>query len=316
MLGNMSYIAKLFLWTLICVLIIVGIGAAIFIPAGNSLEVKDDIIVEVDNIRKSTESMLKNEAGIYDVLMSIENSAFTILKLAASNAGVLAGFIIAAILLYALYLFLTGLSYYPLAYVIRELMSSNTRYGFAASMAKNFKKAAEFSAVRMLISCPLDIAIVAAVAGIGFGLMKAIGVFVLPMLFVLAICLFTLRSMLYSGWLPRLLHHPDEGVFSSFARSLVSVKGNFGCLFKAFSMIFFVAYCWLFTLTVPTFGVINVLVPSMYYFLLRTVELVGYYKTNNMSFYIDKRTVINTVEYGYRKEVIDENQGEYNDINY
>ncbi len=218
--------------------------------------------------------------------------------------------------MYFVYVFISGLSHYPLAYVIRELMSSNTRYGFAASMAKNIKISAKYSASRMLISAPLDIAIVAILAGIGFGLLKVIGFFALPIVLVLGVSLFSLRSMLFSGWLPRLLHYEEEGVFSAFARSLVSVKGNFGCLFKAFSMIFFVAYCCVAVLMVPTFGVINFLVPSMYYFLLRTVELVGFFKANNMSFYTDKRTVIQTLEYGYRKEVIEEEKNEFNDINY
>jgi hypothetical protein len=233
----------------------------------------------------------------------------------ASNAGVMAGLVIAVIFLYCLYLFLTGLSYYPTAYIINALMSSNTRYGFAASMAKNIKMACKFSVSRMLMSCPIGLSIVALLAGVGFGLMKLLGVFALPILLVAGLALFSLRSILFSGWLPRLLHNPEERTFDAFVRSLVSVKGNMGALFKSFSLIFFVAYCCVFVLTVPTFGFINILIPSTYYILLRSVELVGFYKTNNMSFYVDSRTVINTVEYGYRKDN-QEDDDEYNDINY
>ena len=43
-------------------------------------------------------------------------------------------------------------------------------------------------------------------------------------------------------------------------------------------------------------------VPSFNYFLLRLVELVGYYKMNGLSFYTDAITVVDTVEFGYRAE--------------
>jgi hypothetical protein len=315
LLGNMSYVAKLFVWLLICVLLTVAIAAAIFIPVGNALDMKGDIVTELTLIKDSIHSLLKNETGVYDLLITFEKSALAILGMLASNAGVMAGLVIAVIFLYCLYLFLTGLSYYPTAYIINALMSSNTRYGFAASMAKNIKMACKFSVSRMLMSCPIDLSIVALLAGVGFGLMKLIGVFALPILLVAGLALFSLRSILFSGWLPRLLHNPEERTFDAFVRSLVSVKGNMGALFKAFSLIFFVAYCCVFVLTVPTFGFINILIPSTYYILLRSVELVGFYKTNNMSFYVDSRTVINTVEYGYRKDN-QEDDDEYNDINY
>lgn len=316
MLANMSYVAKIFIWLVICVLITVGVGAAIFVPVGNSLAESAEITAEITAIKDSLWSFLKNEQGIYDMLVGIENSISGILALLTANVGVMVGFVFAALGIYALYLFLTGMSYYPTAYIVNELMSSNTRYGFAVSMVKNIKCACRFSACRMLISLPIDIAIVAILCVVGFGLMKLIGVVALPILLVLGIALFTLRSMLFSGWLPRILHHPEERHFVALGRSIVSVKTNFGSLFKAFSMIFFVVYCAIFVLSVPTFGVINILLPSMYYILLRSVELMGYYKTNAMSFYVDARTVINTVEYGYRKDVQDEESNEYNDINY
>ena len=69
-------------------------------------------------------------------------------------------------------------------------------------------------------------------------------------------------------------------------------------------------------MTVPTFGVVNLLVPSTYFLVLRAVELIGYYKLNGMSFYVDPRTVVNTIEYGYRKENQTEAVDEFNDINY
>ena len=46
----------------------------------------------------------------------------------------------------------------------------------------------------------------------------------------------------------------------------------------------------------------SLVLPSLYYFVLRAIELIGYYKTKGYSFYTDATTVINTVEFGYRAE--------------
>lgn len=67
----MRYVAKLFVWTLISVLIIVGVAAAIYIPAGNSLEFKDEIVAEINSIKDNLWSFLKNDQGIYDLLVGI-----------------------------------------------------------------------------------------------------------------------------------------------------------------------------------------------------------------------------------------------------
>ena len=55
-------------------------------------------------------------------------------------------------------------------------------------------------------------------------------------------------------------------------------------------------------LSVPTFGLVIVVIPSLDYFLFRTIELVGYYKMTGMSFYTDAANVVDTVEFGYRAE--------------
>ena len=55
-------------------------------------------------------------------------------------------------------------------------------------------------------------------------------------------------------------------------------------------------------LSLPTFGLIVIVVPSLNYFIFRTIELVGYYKMNGLSFYTDAANVVDTVEFGYRAE--------------
>ena len=316
MIGNMGYLIKIFIWMFICLLIVGALAAAIYIPAGNALDNKADILQEVDHIKLNVQDYLENKKSLYESVEDIEQHIANGIKALLSNAGAMAGFVIAAIFLYCLYLFLTGISHFVIGYINNELMTSNTRYGFTAATLKNFKTACKFSLCKMLITCPLDLAIVTVIFATGFGFLKLIGFFGLAIALVLGVCLFSFRAMLFAGWIPRILFNPEEKMFSAFARSISSVRQNFGGFFKTFSAIFFTAYACISVLTVPTFGVVNLLVPATYYFMLRAVELIAYYKLNNMSFYVDPRTVVNTIEYGYRKENQNETVDEFNDINY
>lgn len=316
MIGNMGYLGKIFIWMLVCTLVVGGLAAAIYIPSGSALAKNEEILVEIEHINGVASQYLQDEISLYEGVEGIEQHIVKIVKVLLSNAGAMAGFIIAAICLYCLYLFLTGISHYTIGYITNELMTSNTKYGFVAAMLKNIKTACRFSACKMLLSCPLDLSIIAVICATGYGLLKVIGFPALAIALILGVCLFSLRAMLYAGWIPRILFNPEEKMFAALSRSLSSVKQNFGGFFKTFATIFFTAYGCISVLTVPTFGVVNLLVPSTYFFVLRSVELIGYYKLNGMSFYVDPRTVVNTIEYGYRKENQTESVDEFNDINY
>ena len=317
MIGNMGYLGKIFLWLLICALVVGSLAAAIYIPSGKALINNETILGEFEHVKTTVEQYLQDQISIYQGVEEIKTHATVAINASLqNNIGALVGFIIAGIVLYCLYLFLTGLSHYTIGFVINELMTSNTRYGFFAAMIKNLKVASKFSLCKMLISCPLDLAIIAVIVATGYGLMHLIGFFGLAIALVLGVALFSLRAMLYAGWIPRILYNPEEKIFAAFARSIASVRQNFGGFFKSFSSIFFTAYCCVAVLTVPTFGVVNLLVPATYFLVLRAVELIGYYKLNGMSFYVDPRTVVNTIEYGYRKENQTDDYEDENDINY
>ena len=46
MIGNMGYLGKIFVWMFISLLVVAAIGCAIYIPAGNALENKAEIVEE------------------------------------------------------------------------------------------------------------------------------------------------------------------------------------------------------------------------------------------------------------------------------
>lgn len=300
--SNMGYAVKIFLWILICVLITAAIGVAIVLPVWDAINATTDVATHISALEAAIKSVwdgTNSMRGAFSVGMTeVQN----VLADLGSNAGIATGLAFIGVFLYAFYCFWFGLSYYALADIINNIMASNLKFGLASNMALNFKKCVKYSLCRLVITLPIDLVFFTIIASIVFGLFRFIGFFVLPISLVVAILICSLRATLFAGWLPRLLFHPEERVFTAFTRSLTYVKSNVSGLFKSYAVTFTIVYLFSTTFAIPTGGLMSILLPSLYYFILRAIELIGYYKTKGFSFYTDATTVINTVEFGYRAE--------------
>ena len=301
--SNMGHAVKIFFWIVISLVLSLAIGAAIVLPIWNVIESTTEVascmVAIKDGLSAVWNGGLSIRAAASDVLTNLRDGFVCIFS---QNVGATLGLIFAAVFVYAFYCFVFGLSYYTNADVINNLMASNMRYGFASNMALNFKKCCKYSAARLTITLPIDWVFAAIMLAILFGLFGGIGYFVLPILLFVGIVICSLRATLLAGWLPRMLFHPEESVYTSFTRSLTYVKSNVDGLFKSYAVTFTIVYLFTTAFAIPTGGLMSLVLPSMYYFMLRAIELIGYYKTKGFSFYTDATTVINTVEYGFRAE--------------
>ena len=298
----MGYAVKIFLWILICVLITAAIGVAIVLPVWDAINATTDVATHISALEAAIKSVWDGSNSMRGAFSSGMTEVQNVLADLGSNAGITTGLAFIGVFLYAFYCFLFGLSYYALADIINNIMASNLKFGLASNMALNFKKCVKYSLCRLVITLPIDLVFFMIIASIVFGLFRFIGFFVLPISLVVAIVICSLRATLFAGWLPRLLFHPEERVFTAFTRSLTYVKSNVSGLFKSYAVTFTIVYLFSTTFAIPTGGLMSILLPSLYYFILRAIELIGYYKTKGFSFYTDATTVINTVEFGYRAE--------------
>ncbi len=296
----MGYVLKILMWILISLLITAAVGAAVLIPIWRVLASTTAVQTIASGIFNTAGEIwnggLHMRVAIYDLVPRLLN----MLEEIATNPAIATGLAFAVLFLYMLYSFIMGLSYYTIADIINKLMSANLRFGFASNMALNFKRCCRYSFAKLLISMPIDILAVVLGILLAYGLLSVVGVFALAIMIVVGVLFFSLKALLFSGWLPRVLHHPEEKLFISFTRAFPFVKANLGGLFKAYVITFGCVYLLASVFTVPTCGLIMLILPSIYYFLLRAVELVGYYKTKGFSFYADSTTVVNTVDYGFR----------------
>lgn len=309
--SNMGFVLKILLWVVICALIVSAVGAAVLIPTVNALADDGAVGESYAAIGNNVSALLDGSKNIGDFLRDIVTNFDSLLAAVLASQGLFTALVFICIALYILYVFLVGICYYPIAYAANQLMSSNMHIGLASSIAMHLKKAVKFSAARLTVTVPVDAVVTALVCVIAFGLWNVIGVFALTLALAFGIFGFSARATLVSGWLPRLLFNRDENIYTAFSRSLRGVKLNFKGLIKSFVITYFATYMLVATCAIPTFGLVAIVVPSINYFLMRLIELVGYYKMNGMSFYTDAITVVDTVEFGYRTE----NQQKADDVN-
>ncbi len=301
--SNIGYVLKILLWILISVVITAAVGAAIMVPLWKAmLAALPSIGALVSDLLNTLTTVWNGTINLRVAIFDIVPQVVEILKTICSNPGLATALVFSLVFLYALYLFLMGLSYYTIGDIINKLMASDLRFGFASNMALNFKKCCRYSASRLLISLPIDLFGFVTGIFIAYGLFTVVGVFTLPIMLILVVLFCSCKALLFSGWLPRTLFHPEERVLISFTRAFPCVKANLGGLFKAYCVTFSCVYLLASVFTVPTCGLILLVLPSIYYFLLRAVELIGYYKTKGYSFYVDSTTVVNTVQYGFRAD--------------
>ena len=212
--SNMGYVLKIFVWVLIAMIVTVCIGAAIIVPVIDAFGEVAEVAAAYGEFTAEVSAFVDSDISIRGFLESIPSAFGGLVTAVASQGGLLAALIICLIFLYALYSFLVSFSYYPTAYIIGQLMSSNMRMGLAASMALNFKQSVRFAACRVSVAVPIDVCLVTLACLLFWGLFTAIGVFSLPIMLLLGVVVVALRHRVRAQSARRQAQHQgvDEGV--------------------------------------------------------------------------------------------------------
>lgn len=158
--SNMGYVIRIFVWVLIAMIITACIGAAVLVPVFDALGEAPEVADAFRTLTGELDSFLDDGMSIREFISSIPAAVGGLVAAVVGESGLCAALAFIAIFLYALYSFIVSLSYYPTAYSVKQLMSSNMRIGLPSSMALNFKQAVKFAACRVSIAVPIDIALI------------------------------------------------------------------------------------------------------------------------------------------------------------
>ena len=126
--SNMGYVLRIFAWVLISMVVTVCVGAAIMVPVFDALGGTAAVSSAYGAFTSEISAFLDDGISIRAFVDSVPAAVGDLLTAVASEGGLLAALIIELIFLYALYSFLLSFSYYPTAYSVKQLMSSNMRF--------------------------------------------------------------------------------------------------------------------------------------------------------------------------------------------
>lgn len=303
MFSHSGYILKIFSWYLIALLITIGIATGVFFGVAKKIDVNPQ--QEIQMVTQKVDDLAKGKTSIREFRIQIRDHAKEEVQKISKNPKHFAVFIFSAMFIYIIYTFLTGLAFYPISEISDKLMSSNLKSGFYGTLISNFGRSAAYSICKVTISLPLDLLIFTVMGSIFVGLYKAVKLFAIPLTSVIWLAVATVRSLVFAGWLPRWIHHPEENPYIAFARGLKYSLKNYRHYFKAYLTASIFIYLISTGAGLASFGLAILILPGLYYYLFRLIDLVGYYKQKGMSFYTDPSNVVNTLDYGYRMQDVD-----------
>jgi hypothetical protein len=301
--SNFGLVFKLLFYFLIVSIIFVALASAIIIPTINQIRSNRDIELFVSDIKDDLQTFLKGNASIDETYYSLKDDVAGIVQSFFDSTNVVAFICIGIFLVYVIYRFLMTLSFLPTTDILNNFMTSNLKYGFMSNYTLNLRRSAAYSLAKVLISIPVDAVIMFLIGGSLIGLWEIINVFSLPFVFAAAVFLLGLRDAMFAGWLPRIIYHPEEKVWTALKNSVKETNDYRKTLIAAFCCETFLYFALSAAFALPTLGVMVVIALPTNYVMIRIIELVCFYKNNRMKFYTDANTVVDTVAVGLRENV-------------
>lgn len=188
--------------------------------------------------------------------------------------------------------FIYSLAYISYSDIINNFMSSNARYGFISNFISNLKRSLVYGLLNLVTSFPYDIAVLVSGYFIFIGITKAINFLVaLPILMIYICILMSLKSTLFSGWLPGMVRD-NKKIHVALRESASSVKKIFINAFGIYVVAYFLAAMFIVLSFISTFGAgLIISIPTAITFFI-TLESVIYYNATNHKYYINEKTII------------------------
>lgn len=302
MFSNTGLWFKVIAYLLVVILIVCALASAIIIPVFNSINTEKNIDALFDAVKGDVSDFITNGGSLRGLGDNLDAHIGELWQAFIGDADVVAGMVFVLLFLYLLVKFLAVLVQMPIAYIVNNYMSSNMRYGFLSAYAGTFRRSAKFTIAYIICTFPIDCLFGAATFGLGFGLWKLMYWASIPITIFIAIFLLMIRRTIFSGWIPRLLFHPEEKTYKALKNSVKEMKKSKTTLMGGNFVILFITFVIVATFSIPTFGLMTIVAIGFSFLIFRTFELVVYYKQNQMKFYVDPTRIVDTVDYGYRRE--------------
>lgn len=300
---------RVLLYFFIVISIIVAISVSIIIPSFNKVFRSEDISVLFTELKTQFSDFVTGNVSIGQMITFIKGMAVQMADaLRHSNAP--AVFWATFSLMLILMRFAVSFCYPVITDVVNSFMSSNMKYGFMSNMVKNARLCLNYAFFHTIFSVAADVVIILIIMGFMALFLPLINVFAFTIGLVIGVLLTALRLTVSAGVLPEMIVSGETNYFRAVKKSVPSVKKNAGGLFGAFTIATFAAYCLLMLLTFITFGIAFFVLSAMYVTAVHILQLVFWYGGNNMRYYTDCYTIVNTAPIEERTDLMEDDSPE------
>ncbi len=292
LLSRFTIIFKMIGYFFIVVLIFVTIAGSALAPTIRTVSAEIQQTGFIEDFREGLVKLTKGDPTFTESLESATESFEQIGDIFSNNRTK----VVWAIVIVALFIigaaYVMTLAYVSFSDIINHFMCSNSRFGFVSNYIFNLKRSLLYGLMHLLTVSLSNILIGYLLLFLTGVLLKAIGILCAPIILVIGILLYSLKSTIFAGWLPAIVHE-NKKVLPAFVHGIKHTSERGSEAFLSFVMTHSLSFIMIIIFSFTTFGAgLVIAIPTIMMF-HRTLELVLYYNANDYKYYVDNERVIN-----------------------
>lgn len=281
LLCNFKLVAKLLLFIFILFLIAASILIGILNPVLDNFfeELQDEIPIDGDYFFKHP-------------ILSLQLIFDYFADFLANNPALVITRLLYIWLLITGFKFFVSLPLLPVTKILHSKMTTGFDMGFLNATISTVKENLLFCLLVAIVTGIIDLLIFAAITYVFIGLTKLIGILSLPIAFLVALTVYTLRITLLSQWLPEICISGSKNIFRALQHSFKPVFRNFRKNFICVFVILVTVASVVLTTFLPTFGLVPILMIPTYMVLYCSLCLALSCSFYHQKYFIDNGVTI------------------------
>lgn len=296
LLSRFTIIFKMIVYFSVVVLLFVTIAGSALAPTIRtvSAEIQETGIVE--NFREGLVKLTKGDPTFTESFERATDSFNHIGEIFTNNRSRVIWAIVIVIIFVICAAYVMTLAYVSFSDIINHFMCSNSRFGFVSNYISNLKRSLLYGLMHLLTVSISNLLIGYLLLFLTGVLLKAIGIICAPLILIIGVLLYSLKSTVFAGWLPAIVHD-NKKVLPAFVHGIKNISERGSEAYLSFVMMHSLSLITVILFSFTTFGAgLIIAIPTVMMF-HRTLELVLYYNANEYKYYVDNERVINVSIY-------------------
>ncbi len=292
LIDNFRVTYKLLVYLLIVVLITTGLGAAIVVPFFDRLGHVEYYTAITEAVRIVLREIIHgNFMSLPEHFETISTNFTDLLSYLSENPGDLVLSALGLVFVALISRFLISLGNYTACALINDKMAMQANSSFCGALIKNLGNASLYSVIYMPISFVYDVACVVVLYLILSAVLGSSPIIAIFLFFVCMVLLTGVKMLFTTDWLPAIICG-KKSVAGALRYSFSRKSGSSGSVYSFFASSAVAILAFNVLAAIGTFGAALIITVPLSYLYLLCYELVNYCDSNEIKYFIDKRTII------------------------